>query len=117
MGRAHPYELCRPSPVLGGALGASHAVDVPLLFGTFDSPAGRLLLGEGEPSAEALRLTEEIRGSWAAFARHGDPGWPLHGPDRRATRLLDAEVCTAPCPEEWSRRIWHGHAFDPFDLT
>ncbi|WP_338933448.1 hypothetical protein WEB32_32215 [Streptomyces netropsis] len=116
-GRTHPYELRRPSPGPGGALGARHAVDVPLLFGTFDSPAGRLLLGEGEPSTEALRLAEEIRGSWAAFARHGDPGWPLHGPDRRATRRLDAEVCTAPCPEERSRRVRHGQAFDPFGLT
>ncbi|MFI8941636.1 carboxylesterase/lipase family protein [Streptomyces syringium] len=116
-GTSHLYELCWPSPAMGGALGASHAVDVPLLFGTFDSPAGRLLIGEGEPPAEALALAEEIRGAWAAFARHGDPGWPRHTADRRSTRLLDAEVRTAPYPQERSRRIWEGHAFDAFDLT
>ncbi|MGI5532181.1 hypothetical protein ACQEVX_33900 [Streptomyces syringium] len=116
-GRSHLFEVCRPSPARGGALGASQSVDVPLLLGTFDSPAGRILIGGGESPAEALALAEEIRGAWAAFAGHGDPGWPRHGADRRLTRLLDAEVRTARYPEERSRRIWHGHAFDPFDLT
>jgi hypothetical protein len=36
--------------------------------------------------------------------------------DQRLTCLLDAESSTAPDPLEPSRRIWHGHHFDPFDL-
>jgi para-nitrobenzyl esterase len=115
-GTAFLYELRWPSPALGGALGACHALDVPLLFGTFSSSGGRMLLGEEELSAEALALADEIRHAWTAFAVHGDPGWPAYRADQRLTRLLDADSSTAPYPEEASRRIWNGHDLDPFDL-
>ncbi len=115
-GTAFLYELCWPSPALGGTLGACHGLDVPLLFGTFSSTGGQLLLGEQEPSAEALTLSGEIRRAWTAFATHGDPGWPAYRADQRLTRLLDADLSTKPYPEEPSRRIWDGHAPDPFDL-
>jgi para-nitrobenzyl esterase len=114
-GTAFLYELCWPSPALAGALGACHALDLPLLFGTFSTPAARILLGEEEPSAEALALAGEIRRAWAAFAAHGDPGWATYRADQRLTRLLDAELSTAPYPEEPSRRIWSGHDPDPLD--
>jgi para-nitrobenzyl esterase len=113
-GTAFLYELRWPAPALGGTLGACHGLDVLLLFGTFSS--GRLLLGEEEPSAEALTLAGEIRRAWTAFTSHGDPGWPTYRADQRLTRLLDADPSTAPYPEEPSRRIWNGHDLDPFDL-
>ena len=115
-GTAFLYELRWPSPALGGALGACHALDVPLLFGTFSSHGARMLLGDEEPSAEALTLADEIRRAWTAFAAHGDPGWPTYGADQRLTRLLDADSSTAPYPERLSQRIWNGHDLDPFDL-
>jgi len=115
-GTAFLYELRWPSPALGGALGACHALGVPLLFGTFSSPGARMLLGDEEPSAEALTLADEIRRAWTAFAAHGDPGWPTYGADQRLTRLLDADSSTAPYPERLSQRIWNGHDLDPFDL-
>jgi para-nitrobenzyl esterase len=64
-----------------------------------------MLLGEEEPSTEALTLADEIRRAWTAFAAHGDPGWPTYETDQRLTRLLDADPSTAPYPEEVSRRI------------
>jgi para-nitrobenzyl esterase len=60
-GTAFLYELRWPSPAQNGALGACHALDVPLLFGTFHSPSGRILLGKEEPSDQALTLAGEIR--------------------------------------------------------
>ena len=115
-GTAFMYELCWPAPAQDGALGACHGLDVPLLFGTFSTPFGRVLLDEQEPSAEALTLADEIRHAWTAFATHGDPGWPAYQVDQRLTRLLDANLSTAPYPEEPSRQIWNGHHLDPFDL-
>ncbi len=115
-GTAFLYELRWPSPALGGAQGACHALDIPLLFGTFSSPTARMLLGEQEPSAEARTLADEIRRAWTKFAVHGDPGWAAYRTDQRLTRLLDTDPSTAPYPEEPSRRIWNGHDFDPFDL-
>ncbi|HEX2263612.1 MAG TPA: carboxylesterase family protein [Pseudonocardiaceae bacterium] len=115
-GTAFLYELRWPAPAQGGALGACHGLDVPLLFGTFSTPFGRVLLEEQEPSAEALTLAGEIRRAWTAFAAHGDPGWPVYQADQRLTRLLDASPSTASYPEEASRQIWNGHHLDPFDL-
>lgn len=115
-GTAFLYELCWPSPAQGGILGACHALDVPLLFGTFSSPGARMLLGEEKPCAATLTLADGIRRAWTAFAAHGDPGWPTYDADQRLTRRLDADPSTAPYPEELSRRIWNGHDFDPFDL-
>lgn len=111
------YELRWPTPAMGGALGACHGLDVPLLFGTFDAPFARIMLGEEEPPARAVTLSAEIRAAWAAFAAHGDPGWPAYRADERLTRLLDAESTTAPYPEEASRQIWDGHYPEPFDLV
>jgi para-nitrobenzyl esterase len=110
------YELRWPSPAQNGALGTCHALDVPLLFGTFHSPSGRILLGNEEPSAQALTVAGEIRRAWTAFTTHGDPGWPPYQTNQRLTRLLDANPTTAPYPEEPSRRIWQGHHLNPFDL-
>ena len=115
-GPAFLYELRWSSPAQGGALRACHALDIPLLFGTFSSPTARMLLGEQEPSAEARTLADEIRHAWTKFAAHGDPGWPAYQADQQLTRLLDVNPSTAPYPEEPSQRIWNGHDLHPFDL-
>ena len=59
-------------------LGATHTVDVPLLFGTFDDGGpGARLAGPGPASAAASRA---VMAAWGAFAREGDPGWPALAP-------------------------------------
>ncbi|KJK56775.1 carboxylesterase/lipase family protein [Saccharothrix sp. ST-888] len=115
-GRTFRYELCWPSPALGGALGSCHSLDVPLLFGSYDSPGGRLLLGDGQPSAATLAMADTIRRDWVAFASDGAPGWSADHPDAPCTRLLDTTPTTVRCAEERSHRIWSGHPVEPFDL-
>jgi para-nitrobenzyl esterase len=51
-GRAHVYELTWPAPGMGGALGACHGLDVPLVFGNLDRGQPAMLIGE-PPSPEA----------------------------------------------------------------
>jgi para-nitrobenzyl esterase len=121
-GASYLYELTWPAPAMGGALGACHSLDVPLLFGTFDSPAGRMALGdltdEG-PGGEARRLAAELRDAWVAFARDGNPGWTAYGTDDGGwTRVFDGKggAPAVPYPEETSRRIWEGTEIEPFDL-
>ncbi|MFC9060879.1 carboxylesterase family protein, partial [Streptomyces sp. NPDC057074] len=116
-GRAHVYELTWAAPADGGALGACHALDVPLLFGTFAADVGALLFAGAEPSPEALALSSRFRSSWTAFARTGDPGWPEYDTERRLVQVLDAEPVVAPYPEEASRRLWEGHEFTPLPLV
>ncbi|MFD8065153.1 carboxylesterase/lipase family protein [Streptomyces parvulus] len=116
-GRAHVYELTWPAPAHGGALGACHALDVPLLFGTFAADLGALLFAGAQPSPEALALSSRFRSSWTAFARTGDPGWPAYDTQRRLVQVLDAEPVVTPYPEEASRRLWEGREFPALPLA
>lgn len=108
-GRAHVYELTWPAPGLGGTLGACHALDVPLLFGTFDADLGRLAFGEAGVTAEAEELSARFRRSWTSFARTGDPGWPAYDTDARLVQVLDAEPSVTAYPEERGRLLWEGY--------
>ncbi|TDB98714.1 carboxylesterase/lipase family protein, partial [Nonomuraea longispora] len=102
--------------VLGGTLGACHSLDVPLAFGTLDSPVGTQLIGE-EPTPEAVALSRELQEAWVRFVTTGDAGWSAHRPGPRLTRVLDAESKTLPYPEEASRRFWEGHLPAPFAVS
>ncbi|MEU8887958.1 carboxylesterase family protein [Streptomyces sp. NPDC048442] len=116
-GTTYLFELTWPAPGMGGALGACHSLDVPLLFGTFDSPSGRMVLGEN-PGDEARALSAEIRDAWVAFVKDADPGWAPYDAEGRRARVFDGKGSAAavPYPEEASRRIWAGADIEPFDL-
>ncbi|MFE6485450.1 carboxylesterase/lipase family protein [Streptomyces sp. NPDC057757] len=114
-GRAHVYELTWPAPGMGGALGACHGLDVPLVFGNLSGTEAATLIGEN-PGPKAEALSAYIRAAWTAFAAHGDPGWPAYDPDRRLVQLLDAQPTTAPYPEDESRLLWQDHVFPALPL-
>ncbi|MER6508303.1 carboxylesterase family protein [Nonomuraea sp. NPDC001636] len=115
-GRAHLYELTWPAPGMGGTLGACHGLGLPLTFGNLTAGVAGLLLGQ-EPPPQAAELSARVRAAWTAFAATGDPGWPAYEPRERLTWIIDTEPGTAAYPEEASRRLWAGHAFDPLPLT
>ncbi|GII80059.1 carboxylic ester hydrolase [Sphaerisporangium rufum] len=114
-GRAHLYELTWPAPGLGGALGACHGLDVPLVFGNLSSGRPAMLIGD-PPGAAAVELSARIRRAWTAFAAHGDPGWPAYDSGRRLTQVFDAEPAVTAYPEEASRLLWQDHTFPPLPL-
>ncbi|MDT5162945.1 MAG: para-nitrobenzyl esterase, partial [Mycobacterium sp.] len=108
-GTTYLYEFCfDASPI-----GAAHTTEIPLVFGTLDSPIGAALYGEA-PHAGAL--SREMSTAWRAFATDGDPGWPAYSADGQLTRVFDAESRTARYPEVASQLIWANHRFDPFTL-
>ncbi|GGU19876.1 carboxylesterase/lipase family protein [Streptomyces daghestanicus] len=115
-GRVHAYELTWPAPGNGGGLGACHALDVPLLFGTFGADLGIVLFAGTEPDATAHALSARFRASWTAFARTGDPGWPAYDTERRLVQVLDTEPAVVPYPEETTRRLWEGHEITALPL-
>ncbi|MCX5384676.1 carboxylesterase/lipase family protein [Streptomyces sp. NBC_00083] len=112
-GNSFLFELHLSSPTIGGAC---HSLDVPLAFGTMDSPTGKQLLGD-EPTPEAVEVSRELQQGWVRFVATGNPGWAAYDPDRQLTRVLATEPRTVPYPEEASRRIWQGVPPAPFDLT
>ncbi|MDX3537333.1 carboxylesterase family protein [Streptomyces sp. MB09-01] len=114
-GRAHVYELTWSAPGMGGALGACHGLDVPLVFGNLDRGQPAVLIGES-PFPEAEELSARMRGAWTAFAAHGDPGWPAYDTGQRLVQLFDTRPALAAYPEEASRLIWQDHAFPALPL-
>ena len=101
-GVAFLYELVWTAPGMGGALGACHGLDVPLVFGNLT--AGQTATLIGDPTPEAAALSQQMRTAWSDFATKGDPGWPAFGTG--ATRLFDVEPTVTSYPEQVSRLIW-----------
>ncbi|MEV4432680.1 carboxylesterase family protein [Streptomyces sp. NPDC049585] len=114
-GRAHLYELTWAAPGMGGAFGACHGLDVPLVFGNLGSGLATMLIGDGAcPAAE--EVSASLRAAWTAFAVHGDPGWPAYDTEQRLTRLFDTRPVTTAYPEEASRLLWQDHVFAALPL-
>ncbi|MFJ2177462.1 carboxylesterase/lipase family protein [Streptomyces sp. NPDC087851] len=117
-GRARVYELTWQAPGMGGALGACHALDLPLTFGNFTSGLAPLLIG-AEPSEEAEALSARFRAAWTAFAsdRLTDAQWPPYDPEERHVLVLDGEQNPVTAyPEEDSRLLWESHRFTALPL-
>ncbi|WP_414859081.1 carboxylesterase family protein [Nocardia terpenica] len=102
-GRTHLYELRYDrTPIAAG-----HNGDIALVFGTF--AASTQFYGD-PPAAEAWALASDIQASWIAFARNGDPGWPVYDEGSRPTRLYDNDGAhTGPYPETRSLLLWQHH--------
>ncbi|MEV6238542.1 carboxylesterase family protein [Lentzea sp. NPDC051838] len=107
-GRAHVYVLAWEAPGMGGALGACHGLDVPLVFGNLDRGQPAVLIGED--TSAAAEVSDRMRRAWTGFALTGDPGWPVYSDDRLTRVFGDVDEVTA-YPEERSRRIWEDHPF------
>jgi para-nitrobenzyl esterase len=108
-GTTYLYEFCfDASPI-----GAAHTTEIPMVFGTLDSPIGSALYGS-VPTAEAV--SREMSAAWRAFATDGDPGWPAYDSVEHLTRVFDTKSRTTPYPEQASQQIWAGYPFDPFTL-
>ncbi|MFI1396083.1 carboxylesterase/lipase family protein [Streptomyces sp. NPDC020681] len=114
-GRAYVNELTWPAPGMGGALGACHGLDVPLVFGNLTRGQVSMLIGE-EPSQEAETLSARMRTAWTAFAAHGDPGWPAYDAEQRLVQLFDTRPSVTAYPEEASRLLWQDHTFPALPL-
>ncbi|MEO3937511.1 carboxylesterase family protein [Dermatophilaceae bacterium Soc4.6] len=97
------YEFGWKSPVMGGVLGAAHAMEIGFVFDTLAVPEGRPMVGAEPPQA----LADDMHGAWVAFVRDGDPGWAPYGTDRQTRRFGghdDGAVLTDPEPQR--RQAW-----------
>ena len=101
---------------MGGALGACHGLDVPLVFGNLDRGQPAVLIGS-PPSQEAEAVSDRMRNAWVSFASDGEPGWPAYDAAGRLTQVFDAEPQVTTYPERRSRRIWADHTFAALGLV
>ncbi|MDG9722898.1 carboxylesterase/lipase family protein [Streptomyces sp. DH41] len=109
---AHPgsgtyaYEFAWRSHALDGALGATHAVELPFVFDVAHLPrlhGSAALLGPDKPPAD---LAARMHGTWVRFATTGDPGWDPYDDERRATMRVDAEWTQVDDPRGRERQAW-----------
>jgi para-nitrobenzyl esterase len=80
------YRFLWETPVFGGMLKSTHALEIPFVFDTLDRGGVDRLTGDGP---ERAAIATAMHGAWIAFARNGDPGWPAYEAPRRATMQFD----------------------------
>lgn len=86
----------------GVPLGACHVLDVPLVFGLADTPAGRIFSGGG---AVAEQLSAQVMAAWGQFAHHGRVNWPSWADQRRAHTFGPGAVA-APLLDDEREAFW-----------
>jgi para-nitrobenzyl esterase len=98
----YAYMLTWETPVAGGVLGATHALDLPMMFNTIET--ARSFVGPGEAPQ---KIADQMHAAWIAFAKSGNPNtpglphWPQYAESRRATMMFDLEsrVVDDPWPD------------------
>jgi len=102
-------------PTRDAPYGAAHCIELPFVFGNFAdwdaAPVPPTMLKGGDRAA-MQRLSQQMIGAWAAFARSGDPnhaGIPKWEPWSRAKRhslLFDAQTRAATGVDDEIEGIW-----------
>lgn len=90
----------------GVPMRAAHAIDVPIVFGTYE--ALRAFVGPGEGPA---RMSEQMLPTWVSFARTGNPQnpqvpeWPKYNTSTRETMLFNLYSAAQTDPLGEIRRL------------
>lgn len=104
--RVWMYRMDWESPVRGGALKATHAMELSFVFGTFDHV--RSFVGPGDGPG---RMAGQMHPAWVAFARSGNPRhsripeWPSYTAESRATMIFNLESQVVNDPWRTMRQL------------
>ena len=104
------YLFAWKTPVFGGMLGATHALELPFVWGQLDDPLWSFLVGDAPPHD----LSSAMQETWLAFARTGDPNnaaiptWPQYDASTRPTLVFDETIAVSDDPGSALRRAWYG---------
>ena len=107
--RTYSYLFDWKSPLMDGAMGACHAVELGFVWGTYDKNGAGTFFGEG-PEADAL--SDFTRGAWIRFAHTGHPGddsgtaWPSYDAQSRATMVFSGSPEVVTDPAGTIRTLW-----------
>jgi carboxylesterase type B len=106
-GHTFMYEFHWESPVLNGAFGAVHALEIPFAFDNLERAPELVGSKEG-----AQPLADSMSDAWVSFARDGTPAarelpdWPAFDAGERATMVFDRECRLEKDPGAEIRAIW-----------
>ncbi|WP_207669850.1 carboxylesterase/lipase family protein [Thermaerobacter sp. FW80] len=103
------YRFDFETPVLGGVLGACHALEIPFVFNNLDRAGADRFTGTAPERYDVARMMHR---AWIAFARQGDPQhdglppWPRYDRDERAVMVFDREPRVERDPWREEREVW-----------
>jgi para-nitrobenzyl esterase len=102
------YRFAYESPVFGGLLKSTHALEIPFVFDTLDQRGAHRFTGTGP---ELAAIADAMHRAWIAFAQTGDPGWPAYEATRRATMRFGRPGADSPAeivddPDGNRRQAW-----------
>ncbi len=103
------YMFTWKTPVFGGFLGATHALELPFVWGQLESTLWRAFVGDSPP----LSLATAMQDAWIAFARTGDPNspgavaWPRYDTTTRPTMVLGEGIGVVKDPSKDPRELWY----------
>jgi para-nitrobenzyl esterase len=105
-GPAWMYRFAWETPAFGGALRSTHALEIPFAFDNLDKNTE----GVTGTGTERQAIADTMHRAWIAFARTGDPGWPVYDKARRATMRFDVASAVVEDPEGTQRAAWESAA-------
>ncbi len=97
------------SPAAEGRLGACHSLDIPFIWGTYESENMPRFCGAGP---EVASLSSLMMDAYLAFARHGNPNnpglpeWPTYDTAERLTMRLGPDPYLDGAPMDEERHFW-----------
>jgi para-nitrobenzyl esterase len=103
------YLFTWKTPVFGGLLGATHALELPFVWDQIDTELWHPFVGDEPPRG----LATAMQAAWIAFARTGDPNaagvdhWPRYDATTRPTLVLGDAITAVDDPSKDVREIWY----------
>ncbi|MFB3167830.1 carboxylesterase/lipase family protein [Neobacillus sp. 179-C4.2 HS] len=103
------YRFDWETPVFGGALKSTHALEIPFVFNTLDTPNTENFTGS---SPEREFVASQMHQAWINFARNGNPNseglpeWPQYNLNDRSTLIFNIESVVENDPNRKERMIW-----------
>lgn len=103
------YRFDWETPVFGGALKSTHALEIPFVFNTLNTPNTENFTGS---SPERQLLADQMHLAWINFARNGNPNsenlpeWPKYNLNDRSTMIFNLESAVENDPNRQERMIW-----------
>jgi len=98
-------------PIKAVGLGACHGIELPFVFGSFNTKLGKKILLFAD-TKRIHELSNEIQQDWINFARTGNPNnpgtdnWKKYEPSVRTTLIFDKKNYTCTDPNCDQRKAW-----------
>jgi len=102
-------------PTADAPYGAAHCIELPFVFGNFavwDAVPVPPTMLKGGDRAAMTRLSRQMMGAWAAFAKNGDPNhagipkWEAWSRASRRSIIFDAESRAAASVDDEIEAMW-----------